>query len=76
MGDIGARPGTRPRSVRTDERVWYVLAGTTYVVLSLWHKWLLNWFVGPAWLVATVVVGPWLAGRVARVIRRRPVSAP
>jgi hypothetical protein len=39
---------------------WYGVAFVSYVVLGVWHKWLLNWFVGPAWLVATVWFGPQL----------------
>jgi hypothetical protein len=46
-----------------EEWFWYFAAGTTYIVLGIWHKWLLNWFVGPTWLVAWVVIGPWLVDR-------------
>lgn len=51
--------------------IWYVLAALSYIVLGMWHKWLLNWFVGPAWLVAVVVIGPWLADRITGRLRRR-----
>ena len=52
------------RLVGFEEWAWYVLAGVTYIVLGIWHKWLLNWFVGPAWLVVFVVIGPWLTDRI------------
>lgn len=48
---------------------WYGLAGVSYVVLSIYQKFLLNWFVGPLWLVAVVWAGPAL---VDRFRRRRP----
>jgi hypothetical protein len=54
--------------------VWYVAAGISYIVLGLWHKWLLNWFVGPIWLVTIVVVGPWLTDRLG-LTGRTPVPA-
>jgi hypothetical protein len=47
-----------------EEWFWYLAAGVSYVILSIWHKFLLNWFVGPLWLVAIVVVGPALVDRV------------
>jgi hypothetical protein len=31
----------------------------------------LNWFVGPAWLVAVVVIGPWLIDKMRPRARRR-----
>lgn len=59
------------RLTGAEEWIWYVLAGTSYIVLGIWHKWLLNWFVGPVWLVAVVVVGPWLTDRVGLTARTR-----
>jgi energy-converting hydrogenase Eha subunit G len=52
------------RLTGTEEWFWYVAAGVSYVIVSMWHKFLLNWFVGPLWLVAVVVVGPALVDRV------------
>jgi hypothetical protein len=49
---------------------WYVAAAVSYVALGIYHKWLLNWFVGPGWLVAFVVFGPMLTGRIRRSVRR------
>ena len=51
--------------------MWYVLAAISYVLVGIWHKWLLNWLIGPIWLVVTVVVGPWSVDRLKR--RQRPV---
>ena len=56
-----------------EEWVWYVLAAVSYIVLGIWHKWLLNWFVGPLWLVTIIVVGPWLTDRLG-LTGRRPVE--
>lgn len=52
------------RLVGAEEWFWYLAAAISYIVLGIWHKWLLNWFVGPAWLVAFIVVGPWLTDRI------------
>jgi hypothetical protein len=41
-----------------EEWFWYLAAGISYIAVSMFHKGLLNWFVGPLWLVAVVVVGP------------------
>ena len=49
--------------------MWYLVAGVTYVGMGIYHKWLLNWFVGPVWLVAVVVVGPWLTDQVRARLR-------
>ncbi len=38
--------------------VWYAIAFVTYALAGIWQKWLLTWFVGPLWLVATVWFGP------------------
>lgn len=46
-----------------EEWFWYVVAAVTYIGAGIWQKFLLNWFVGPLWLVAVVVVGPALWDR-------------
>ena len=51
------------RLAGAEEWGWYLLAAVSYIVLGVWHKWLLNWFVGPLWLVTIIVVGPWLTDR-------------
>ena len=53
---------------RREEVIWYVIAAVSYVSLGVYHKWLLNWVMGPAWLVAMVTIGPAIIDR----IRRRP----
>lgn len=53
-----------------EEWFWYLAAAVSYIVLGIWHKWLLNWFVGPVWLVAFVVIGPWLTDRIGLTGRR------
>ena len=55
-----------------EEWFWYLAAGVSYVLASIWHKFLLNWLVGPLWLVAFVVFGPALWDRVRWRVRRRP----
>lgn len=47
-----------------EEWAWYVFAAVSYIVAGIWQKGLLNWFVGPAWLVAVIVLGPALLDRV------------
>jgi hypothetical protein len=56
---------------RREEAFWYLFAAVSYVSLGIYHKWLLNWIVGPLWLVATVAIGPVILDR----IRRRPTSS-
>lgn len=51
------------RLVGAEEWFWYLAAAISYILLGIWHKWLLNWFVGPVWLVVFIVVGPWLTDR-------------
>lgn len=58
------------RLTGAEEWFWYVLAAITYIVAGIWHKWLLNWLIGPIWLVTFVVVGPWLFDRVRRRFTR------
>ena len=52
-----------------EEALWYLVAGVTYVGASLFQKGLLNWLIGPVWLVAVVTLGPLAADRLRR---RRP----
>jgi hypothetical protein len=66
-GDPSVSPsdfrGSR-RLVGKEEWFWYLLAAISYISLGIWHKWLLNWFVGPVWLVTIIVVGPWVTDRI------------
>jgi hypothetical protein len=68
MSDEADFRGSR-RLTGGEEWFWYLFAGATYVTLGIWHKWILNWLMGPIWLVGIVVVGPWLVDLV-RVGRR------
>jgi hypothetical protein len=47
---------------------WYLLAGSTYIGFSMFHKFLLNWIIGPVWLIAVIWAGPMLVDR----LRGRP----
>jgi hypothetical protein len=51
---------------RREEVIWYVIAAVTYTGLAVYHKWLLNWIMGPGWLVATVTIGPAVIDRIRR----------
>ena len=66
-------PGTRQpdldvrgsrRLTGREEWFWYVLAAVSYAACGIWQKFLLNWIIGPLWLVAVVVAGPALWDRV------------
>jgi len=47
-----------PRLSGAAEWFWYIAAAIGYIGFGIWHKWLLNWFIGPVWLVTVVSVGP------------------
>lgn len=71
LGDHTGRTGDPAWYTRRVELVVYVLAGVSYVGLGVFHKWLLNWIIGPIWLVAWI----WLAPLVVdRLRRREPAS--
>jgi hypothetical protein len=61
-------PATPKISVLVDVLL-YVTAAVTYISLSIYNKWLLDWIVGPLWLVAWV----WGLPAIVKVIRRQPV---
>ena len=58
------RPGDPIWYTRRVEMGLYVLAGASYVVLGMFHKWLLNWVIGPVWLVVWIWTVPLLVDRV------------
>ena len=63
-----ATPGERDhlgsrRLTRREEIVWYILAAVTYITAGILVKGLLNWIVGPLWLVAFIWAGPPLVDR-------------
>jgi hypothetical protein len=66
MDDAEQRWGRRLST--TETAVWYGVAFGTYVGASIYEKGLLNWIVGPLWLVAVVAFGPRLVDR----LRGRP----
>jgi hypothetical protein len=45
---------------------WYGVAGVSYIGASIVEKGLLNWLVGPIWLVAVIWGGPALVDRLRR----------
>jgi hypothetical protein len=63
-------PGADGRLTGAAEWFWYVIAAVTYIGFGIWHKWLLSWIVGPAWLVVTVTVGPALVRSIGRLVSR------
>jgi hypothetical protein len=50
--------------VRHEYAVIYIVAGTSYTLISMHAKVLLNWIVGPLWPVAFMWWGPMLVRRV------------
>jgi len=42
---------------------WYTVAAVTYCGAAVFEKGLLNWIIGPLWLVAVVWAGPELVDR-------------
>jgi hypothetical protein len=53
---------------RRVELTLYLAAGVTYIGFGMFHKFLLNWIIGPMWLVAWV----WLVPALVDAVRRRP----
>ncbi len=54
---------------KTVDVILYVTAAITYIALSLSQKFLLNWIIGPVWLVLWV----WGIPAFVRLCRRQPV---
>lgn len=65
---LGAPTGERLTGAA--EWFWYVAAAVGYVNFGIWHKWLLNWVVGPVWLVTVVCLGPAAVDTIRRVAGR------
>jgi hypothetical protein len=57
---------------RRYEALLYLVAGLSYCGFAIFHKFLLNWIIGPIWLVAWVVIVPLVIERVRG--RRRPTG--
>lgn len=66
LGEPTGRRGDPAWYTRRFELVLYVLAGATYIGFGLFHKWLLNWIVGPIWLIAWVWLVPLVLDRLRR----------
>jgi hypothetical protein len=65
MAEAGGRDHLGARRLsRWEELFWYLFAGITYVTAAVFEKGLLNWLVGPVWLVLVVWWGPVLVDRV------------
>jgi hypothetical protein len=47
----------------------YAAAAISYIGLSIYNKWLLDWVVGPLWLVAWV----WGVPALWRLVRGQPI---
>jgi hypothetical protein len=47
----------------------YFSAAVSYITLSIYNKWLLDWIVGPFWLVAWV----WGLPALVKLVRRQPI---
>ena len=65
----GRGRGDPPWWSRRVEWALYIAAGVTYIGFGMFHKFLLNWIIGPLWLVAWV----WLVPALIEAIRRRVV---
>jgi hypothetical protein len=57
------RPGDPGWYTRRIELALYVAAGVTYVIVGMYLKFLLNWVIGPVWLVAWIWAVPALVDR-------------
>lgn len=58
-------PGRQSRS----DAFLYLAAAVSYIAVSIYNKWLLDWVIGPLWLVAWV----WGVPALGRLLRGRPV---
>lgn len=61
------RPGDPDWYTRRIELALYLAAGVSYIVLGMFHKFLLNWVVGPIWLITWI----WVVPDVVDQLRRR-----
>jgi hypothetical protein len=73
--DVGTPPGPPAESAPGTPSKYvdfflYFTAAATYIPLSIYNKWLLDWIVGPFWLVAWV----WGLPAIVKLIRRQPIK--
>ena len=59
------------RLTEREEWFWYIVAAVTYILAGIWQKFLLNWIIGPVWLVAVVCIGPVVGSWVGDAVARR-----
>jgi hypothetical protein len=50
----------------------YLLAGITYVGFGMFHKFVLNWIIGPAWLIVWVWLAPAAIEALRNLGKRQP----
>jgi hypothetical protein len=62
-------PSTPSRSAKYVDFFLYASAAVSYVSLAIYNKWLLDWIVGPFWLVAWV----WGLPAIVKLVRRQPI---
>ena len=68
-------PAQGPFWARHIEGIVYVLAGATYIPIAIEQKFLLDWIVGPLWLLVFVwVLLPPLQRAADRAIGRRALD--
>lgn len=66
LSEPTGRPGDPSWYTRRFELALYVVSGVTYVGFGIFNKWLLNWIIGPAWLVVWIWAVPAIVDRVRR----------
>jgi hypothetical protein len=64
LGEPTGRRDDPPWYTRRVEVVLYLLAAVTYVGFGMFHKFLLNWIIGPVWLVTWLWLVPVIVDRV------------
>jgi hypothetical protein len=64
------RPATPGNPSKYVDFFLYFTAAATYIPLSIYNKWLLDWIIGPFWLVAWV----WGLPAIVKLIRRQPIK--
>ncbi len=77
MSEPGASPSTPSPSSPTNPSKYvdvllYSAAAITYVSLAIYNKWMLNWVLGPLWLVAWV----WGLPAIWKLFRHQPIRPP
>jgi hypothetical protein len=63
---------SKPDASKYIDLFLYASAAVTYISLSIYNKWLLNWVLGPLWLLLWV----WGLPALWKLIRRQPIRPP